>query len=101
LYLASWLALVAIFVCGIAQIFWGTGWQWQYLVQEVQRSLFQHPAEWLAVYIGLELGAMSHSLSDWGSSTYKRFKNRQIKRKKIAARKPIPKTRQRKKRIKY
>jgi uncharacterized metal-binding protein len=101
LYLASWLALVAIFACGIAQIFWGTGWQWQYLVQEVQRSLFQHPAEWLAVYIGLELGAMSHSASDWGSSTYKRFKNRQIKGKKIAARKPIPKTRQRKKRIKY
>jgi len=27
-------------------------------------------------YLGLELGAMSHSLSDWGGSAYKRFQSR-------------------------
>jgi len=34
----------------------------------------QYASEWIALFIGLELGALSHSLSDWGGS-YKRFQS--------------------------
>jgi len=37
-----------------------------------QSVAYQYTAEWIA-HLGLELGAMSHSLSDWGGSAYKRF----------------------------
>jgi len=37
------------------------------------RSLQQHYPEWLALLLGLELGALSHSLSDWIGSRYKRL----------------------------
>jgi uncharacterized metal-binding protein len=50
------------------------GWSWNLLAQEVKRSLFYHPLEWISLFTGLELGSMSHYLSDWGGSSYKRFK---------------------------
>ncbi len=58
---------------GIAQLVWGVGWNWQILVAAAKRSLSQYPAEWIALYLGLELGAMSHAVSDWSGSIYKRF----------------------------
>lgn len=36
------------------------------------RSLQNHPTEAIASALGLELGAMSHTLSDWTLSTYRR-----------------------------
>lgn len=71
LYLATWLGILGIFALGIAQLIGGG--EWRQLVVEVIRST-QYTAEWLALYLGLELGAMSHSVSDWSSSAYKRFK---------------------------
>ncbi|WP_250123342.1 metal-binding protein [Chroococcidiopsis sp. CCMEE 29] len=73
LYLGCWLGILGIFLLGIAQLVWDVGWSWQLLVKSVQQSLTQHTGEWLALYLGLELGAMSHAVSDWGSSVYKRF----------------------------
>ncbi len=73
LYLACWLGILGIFLLGIAQLVWDVGWSWQLLVQLAKRSLTQHPAEWIALYLGLELGAISHVISDWGSSAYKRL----------------------------
>ncbi len=35
-------------------------------------SVQTYPGEWLGAFLGLELGAMSHSLSDWIVSTVKR-----------------------------
>lgn len=35
-------------------------------------SCQQHPAEWLGAIAGLELGAFSHSISDWLVSAFKR-----------------------------
>ena len=52
----------------------------------IERSLGQHWPEWLALTIGLELGAVLHSFSDWAGSTYKRFL-----RSKSAPAKPIRK----------
>jgi len=74
LYLASWLGILGIFALGMASLVWGAGWSWQLLADAAERSLTQHSAEWSALFLGLELGAMSHALSDWGGSAYKRFK---------------------------
>lgn len=72
LYLAIWLGILGIFGLGIATLVWGMGWSWQVLTS-AKASLTEYSAEWISLYLGLELGAMSHSVSDWGSSAYKRF----------------------------
>lgn len=74
-YLSCWLSILGIFLLGIAQLIWDVGWNWQILTGAAMRS-FQHSTEWIALFLGLELGAMSHSISDWGSSVYKRLHSR-------------------------
>lgn len=74
LYLAIWLGILGIFLIGIVQLVWGVGWNWQSLVYLTKRSLIQSTDEWIAFYLGLEVGAMSHTISDWGISTYKSYK---------------------------
>ncbi len=76
IYLAGWLGAVGWLGLTTAQIFWGIPWNWQVFAEEMQRQAAKYPAESIALYIGLELGAMSHSLSDWGGSAYKRLKSR-------------------------
>lgn len=73
LYLSIWLGILGIIVLEIAQRVWNVEWSWQSLAQSVKASLTQYSTEWIALYLGLELGAMSHSVSDWSSSAYKRF----------------------------
>lgn len=96
-YLAICLGIVGILGLEIARRFWSLPWSWEQLGQVAMRSLSQHYPEWIALLLGLELGAMSHSLSDWGGSAYKRFKSRGIQglipppKKKKRSRKPISK----------
>lgn len=82
-YLLSWVGLLlagVLMVSAIAYQATGESAQWQQLMQqystiavnEMGRSLQDHWSGWLAIAIGLELGALSHSLSDWLSSAYKR-----------------------------
>lgn len=86
-YLGIWIALfvsVAIIISAIAQQLFGTTAQWQNTAQSSIAHVFQQAInliqrssiECLALAIGLELGAMSHSLSDWIGSTIKRWKKR-------------------------
>lgn len=83
LYLLFWLTLLAlgiILVSAIASQLLGVIEQWQLYAQHlinlstqfIGQSLQKYPAEGIALMIGLELGALSHSLSDWMTSTYKR-----------------------------
>lgn len=74
LYLAIWIAVLGIVAVTIAQVLWGLKWSWHDFIQLILRSLSEHYTECFALYIGLELGAMSHSLSDWTGSAYKRCK---------------------------
>jgi len=73
---------------------WDVGWNWQLLAQ-VAKASTQYASEWIALFIGLELGALSHSLSDWGGSTYKRFQKRsllprgKIKKRKLTRHSPL------------
>ncbi|MBD2385367.1 metal-binding protein [Cylindrospermum sp. FACHB-282] len=45
---------------------------------DLGRSLFLYHGECFALFLGLEFGAMSHSLSDWGNSAYKRVRKQGI-----------------------
>jgi uncharacterized metal-binding protein len=84
LYLGIWLvlfAVVGIVLSAIAQQQFGTIQDWQALTQQTLTARGQqlvtaaktYPLECLATAIGLELGALSHSLSDWTGSAWKRW----------------------------
>ncbi|MGB3188006.1 MAG: metal-binding protein [Limnoraphis sp.] len=73
LYLSIWVIILAIPVVVIAQSVWEVEWSFSQVARMILRSLSQHSTEWLAIFIGLELGAMSHYLSDWTGSAYKRI----------------------------
>ncbi len=76
LYLAMWIAVLGIVGLAIAEKVGNLGGNWQDVVLSCGRSIWEHHIEILAVYIGLELGAMSHYLSDWSGSAYKKFKKK-------------------------
>lgn len=81
LYLFVFIALFAIFAVAIAQLFLGFPWNWQEFALTKSRLLAnQYPREALALFCGLELGAMSHSISDLiGSHRRRRWKRKQLK----------------------
>jgi len=74
LYLLVWVGLAGLVTLAILNEVWHMGWTWDDQVAVMERSLTQYRIEWLAAGVGLELGALSHYLADWGLSTYKRFK---------------------------
>ncbi len=70
-YLGVILIIVAILVLWVGT-WWGTlTLDWQSLGLSLGRSLYSF--EFLALFLGLELGAMSHSVSDGVNSAYKRM----------------------------
>lgn len=75
-YLGTWIGMLTI--VGLLGVYLVSEVQWtvQMMVQVVARSLLNHYPELIALFVGCELGAMSHSLTDWGNSTYKRIKSR-------------------------
>ena len=87
-YLGCWLLAAVGLLLGISAIAYGLTGDWQTWVQAAQglgqefytqlgRSLLQNYPRWLALLLGLELGAMSHAVSDWCGSRYKRWSKRQ------------------------
>jgi uncharacterized metal-binding protein len=78
LVMLVWLALY--FLWSLGEQIRGTVESWSLLFQPwlnslidgLARSLRQHPTHWIAGFIGLETGAMSHSLSDTIGSAIKR-----------------------------
>ncbi|MHC5935132.1 metal-binding protein [Nostoc sp.] len=79
LYLGCLLAILAIFVLTIAEKLGNLSFTWQDLGGTVGRSLVDYDTEYIALFVGLELGAMSHSLSDWGGSAYKRMQKQGVR----------------------
>jgi uncharacterized metal-binding protein len=72
LYLGLWLGLVGLLWLGISQLIWGQAYTGQQLLKIFTHSLNRDRAIYIALFCGLELGAMSHYLSDWAVSTFKR-----------------------------
>ncbi|MDZ8024213.1 MAG: metal-binding protein [Nostoc sp. ChiQUE01a] len=79
IYLGCLLAILAIFILVIAQKLWNFSFTLQDLGGTIGRSLLDYDTEYVALFLGLELGAMSHSLSDWSGSAYKRFQKQGIR----------------------
>lgn len=75
LYLLTFLSVLVVLGLIIDQLLSSEGRTLGF-VASLWRSLFEHYQEVVALLIGIELGAMSHSVSDWSSSTYKRFKTK-------------------------
>jgi uncharacterized metal-binding protein len=80
LYLSIWIVLFGMLGLILVQLFRDFTWSWEKFVRDVAPTLFQgtvhslisYRTEWIALFVGLELGAMSHALSDWINSAYKR-----------------------------
>lgn len=79
LYVLSWIVVLVSLLLLVSQAAWDVTWDWQDIIQLVRPSFQHHYAELVAVFLGLELGAMSHYASDWGGSVYKRFKGGKLK----------------------
>ncbi|WGV26025.1 metal-binding protein [Halotia branconii] len=99
LYLGCLLTTLVILVLVIAQKLWNLSFTWQDLGETIGRSLMNYDTEYIALFLGLELGAMSHSLSDWGGSAYKRLQKQGLRglltSSKIKKRKPTSRGRRR------
>ena len=79
-YLAVWLSLFALIGITVLNVLWDAQLTWQTL-REPFRILFRkYLSEWLAAIIGLELGSISHSVSDaFGSEISSRKRKRKKK----------------------
>jgi uncharacterized metal-binding protein len=80
LYLTAWIALVGILILGVVQLFRDVPWSWRQFGQEVERVLVNYQAECIALFVGLELGAMIHSVSDWTSTALKRSQRKSTRK---------------------
>ena len=79
LYLSSILFFLAIFLVAIAQLVFGFDWDWQKVVVIGYSNLTNtYMLEAIALFIGLELGAMSHYLADEIGSRLKVLPNRKV-----------------------
>ncbi|MCC5636373.1 metal-binding protein [Nostoc sp. CHAB 5844] len=79
IYLSCLLMIAAFIILVIVEKLGNTAFNWQALGKNIERSLVGYGTEYLALFLGLELGAMSHSLSDWGGSAYKRVQKSGIR----------------------
>jgi len=79
IYLFLMIFVIAIFLVAIAQLLFGFPWNWQKLFLNAIDSLInEYAPEALSLWLGLELGAMSHSLSDWIGSAAKKQRKKAI-----------------------
>jgi uncharacterized metal-binding protein len=81
IYLLVCVLLAAIPAVAIAQLIGGFNWNWQHFARQTIQVITQdYRKEAIALAIGLELGAMSHSLGDWLGSTYKKWRKQRSRR---------------------
>ena len=84
LYVFLWGLLPLGLIFGVGYVVWDWAWQpqvwgdrlYEWVMSPAGASGFVVWEILLAVVIGLELGAMSHSISDWVGSTAKRWRRR-------------------------
>ena len=70
-YLGVWLGLVGGAVALLVHLVWGLPWDGVQALSWGRRVAQAYQQEGLALLVGLELGAMSHALSDGVSSAFK------------------------------
>ncbi len=96
LYLCGLITVAVIIILFVAEKILNMTLSWHEVAKHLLDMINLHRTEFLALFVGLELGAMSHSISDWSNSAYKRFKRKGIAsllpKKKPQKRKPITKS---------
>jgi uncharacterized metal-binding protein len=76
LYLLSGLGLVGIVAVAIAQAIWNFPWNWHAFIRHTFDQLRLHQGEAIALWIGLELGSLSHAIADTLGSTHRRVRQK-------------------------
>lgn len=79
LYLSVWVLLGTLLVLEFSNTAGHTSVTWGDLCQSIAQVFVRYWRIWVAIAIGIELGAMSHSISDWLVSAWKREARRQQK----------------------
>jgi uncharacterized metal-binding protein len=74
IYVLAWAFVLGVGCMALANELFQIGWTWTEMATIIGRSLHAHRSAWIAVGIGLEVGALSHYLADWGLSTSKRVR---------------------------
>ncbi len=82
IYLAVWIALLTILSVELLNAVWDAQITWGSLETTLRYLLSHYWAEWIAILVGLELGAISHSASDVIGSYLKRKRSGRKKRRK-------------------
>jgi uncharacterized metal-binding protein len=72
LYTSIWLALLGIITVDVLNSLGRTTLSWGDLVAGLSWNLRTYWPFWLALLIGLEVGALSHYMADWLTSAWKR-----------------------------
>lgn len=81
-YILGVLILIGIPGVTVSQLIWGMNWNWQDFAKQLVHWIAKdYQEEAIALFFGLELGAMSHSLSDWIGSAWKRQRKNQSRKK--------------------
>jgi uncharacterized metal-binding protein len=93
LYFVMILLLPTLILLMVVEKLGNMALNWQQLVGEIMRSLLVYNQEFLVLFLGLELGAMSHYVSDSVGSAYKRYKKQGIQGLLKATKKRKPATR--------
>ncbi|MUG91541.1 metal-binding protein [Scytonema sp. UIC 10036] len=78
IYLSTLVAILGILAVVVGDKLWNMQLDWQILRKNTANTLLNYSTELLALFFGLEVGAMSHSLSDWSGSAYKRVKKQGV-----------------------
>lgn len=73
-YILAWGFLLGMGAIAIANDLFQWNWTWNDISTFLFGFIKQHPMSWISLLIGLELGALSHYLADWGVSSYKRVR---------------------------
>jgi uncharacterized metal-binding protein len=79
IYFTTVLSFIAVVFLVIAEKLGNVALNWQILGDVVLNALASYKSEFLALFLGLEFGAMSHYLSDWTGSAYKRFQKQGVR----------------------
>lgn len=77
-YITTFLAMVGILVLVVFAKLGNVALNWGEFWGNVGKIISIYYGEFFAWFLGCELGAMSHSLSDWTGSAYKRFQKQGV-----------------------
>lgn len=83
LYLSLWLALGGLIIVELLNRTQRTALSWGDLAEGLRWALVTYWPWWLALVIGLELGALSHYVADWLSSAVKKKRGKAQRKSKL------------------